>query len=211
VRLYAELPATRARQLLGDGLVLAWSGFWLWAGVRLHELVVALAVPGERLEGAGRGLAASLGRAGRAAADLPLAGEVLAAPLTTARDAARAVAAAGQAQQDAVARLAFWLGLLVVVLPVGWALARWVPGRLRWMRDVRAISRLCAGGGLELLAWRALANRPLPVLARAGVADPAAALRAGDPAAVARLAALEVTAVGLRLPPPPVSRRRQFS
>ena len=83
----------------------------------------------------------------------------------------------------------------------------WLARRLRWMRDVRAVERLCAGGGLELLAWRALANRPLPVLARARVGDPAGALCAGDPAAVARLAALELTAIGLRLTPPAASRR----
>lgn len=93
-----------------------------------------------------------------------------------------------------------WLAVLVGALPVVVALAVWLPRRLRWVRDARAVVRLHATGGLELLAWRALVHQPLPVLARAGVADPAGALRAGDAAAVNRLAALELSAAGLRLP-----------
>ncbi|HLZ38626.1 MAG TPA: hypothetical protein VKP64_12925, partial [Mycobacteriales bacterium] len=132
----------------------------------------------------------------------------LAVPLRTARDAAAALAATGRTAQATVDHLALWLAVLVGALPVVVALAVWLPRRLRWVREARAVTRLQATGGLELLAWRALVNRPLRVLARAGVRDPAGALRAGDAGAVARLAALELSAVGLRLPatgglPPP--------
>jgi hypothetical protein len=50
--------------------------------------------------------------------------------------------------------------------------------------------------GEELLALRALTNRPLPEL-RTVAEDPLEAWRSGDPDAVRRLAALELEAAGV--------------
>jgi hypothetical protein len=112
------------------------------------------------------------------------------------------VSGAGQSAQDAVGTLATVLAVVLVVLPVGWALLRWLPWRLRWVREAGTVSS--TGGGapdLELLAARALATAPLPRLA-ALPPGTGAAWRVGDPDAVRALAALEAQRLGLRLPAP---------
>ena len=57
MKLYAETAGLRARQVLGDLAVVAWTAAWVWAGVTLYRLVERLAVPGARLEQAGGGFA----------------------------------------------------------------------------------------------------------------------------------------------------------
>jgi hypothetical protein len=110
------------------------------------------------------------------------------------------VSGAGQAAQHAVGTLATVLAIVLVVLPVGWLLTRWLPGRVRYAREAGAAARLLSGTpDLDLLAARALATAPLPRLAALppGIG---AAWRAGDLAAVRALAALELARLGLRLP-----------
>ena len=50
MKLYAETAGLRARQVLGDLAVVAWTAAWVWAGVTLYRLVEKLAVPGARVE-----------------------------------------------------------------------------------------------------------------------------------------------------------------
>mgnify|MGYP004585553039 CR=1 FL=1 len=67
-----------------------------------------------------------------------------------------------KAAQDAVGTLATVLSVVLVVLPVGWLLLRWLPWRLGWLREARAAERLLAGTpDLDLLAARAVATAPL--------------------------------------------------
>ena len=69
------------------------------------------------------------------------------------------------------------LAVLLVVLPVGWLLLRWLPWRLRYAREAGAARRLLPGTpDLEILAARALATAPLPRLppCRPGPAPPGA-------------------------------------
>jgi hypothetical protein len=90
--------------------------------------------------------------------------------------------------------------VVLVVLPVGWLLLRWLPWRLRWAREASAAATLLQGTpDLHVLAARALATAPLPRLA-ALPAGTGAAWQAGDPAAVRALAGLELRRLGLRLP-----------
>ena len=118
---------------------------------------------------------------------------------------------AGQSAQDAVATLATVLAVVLVVLPVGWLLLRWLPWRLRYAREAGAARQLLTGTpDLEILAARALATAPLPRLA-ALPAGTGGAWHAGDPATVRALAGLELARLGLRLPelaPPAVPGRR---
>ena len=73
------------------------------------------------------------------------------------------------------------LAVVLVVLPVGWLLLRWLPWRLRYAREAGAARRLLAGTpDLEILAARALATAPLPRLA-ALPAGTGGAWHAGDP------------------------------
>jgi hypothetical protein len=69
---------------------------------------------------------------------------------------------------------------------------------MRWVLRVRAAHRmLLDSADPALFALRALTNRPLRQLHRVHP-DPARAWRAGDPAATAALAELELAALGLR-------------
>jgi hypothetical protein len=128
---------------------------------------------------------------------VPIAGDDLAAPLNKAGDAARGLADAGRQQQEIVHDVALTLSLALVVIPLAVVLLWWLPRRLAWMRHASAAARLRATpAGKDLLALRALATQPLPTLSNLDP-DIASAWRRGDPTAVDRLAALELTAAGL--------------
>jgi hypothetical protein len=200
VHLYASSPVLRTRQLLADLGLLAWLVLWVLVARVVHGAVLALAEPGRAVEDLGSSLAGSMDSAAEAAQDVPLVGDDLSAPFGALSGAGSDVVGAGQAAQDAVGTLAWALAVVLVVLPVGWAVARWLPWRLQWARDSRAARRLLAGTpDLELLAARAAATAPLPVLA-ALPPGTGAAWRAGGDGATRVLAAVELRRLGLRLP-----------
>ena len=206
--LYAQHPALRARQVAADLGMLAWIVLWVLVARTVHRSVLVLAEPGRAVEDLGSSVAGNMDSAAEAAGDVPLVGDELAAPFRALSDASGSVRGAGVAAQDAVATLALVLAVVLVVLPVGWLLLRWLPWRMGWAREARAARRLLAGTpDLELLAARAMATAPLPRLA-ALPAGTGAAWRSGDPAAVRALAGLELDRLGLRLPEPRPSARR---
>lgn len=192
---YAQTPALRTRQQLTDLAVAVWTLVWLRVGVAVHEAVQRLGAPGRGLQDAGGSLEGGLSGAAERAGDLPVVGGGLRSPLDAAADAGRALTRVGVAQEQAVDRLALLLAVLVVLLPVGWALQRWLPRRLAWSRDAGAAGALRTD--VELLALRAAVHRPLPELARLGP-DPVGAWRRGEPGAAQALADLELQALGLR-------------
>jgi hypothetical protein len=197
-KLYADRPAKAARQFLTDLFVAAWIGGWIWAAMKLHDLVEKLAVPGQKLEGAGGGIADNLADAGKRVDDVPLAGNALSAPFGKAAAAARSLADAGREQQQIVGDLALALALALVVVPLALVLFGWLPLRVRWMRRAGAAAAMRSQpAGRDLLALRALAGQPLRKLAALGP-DVAAAWRDGDPSTVDDLAALELRGLGLR-------------
>jgi len=202
MQLYAQHPALRTRQLAADLGMLAWLVLWVLVARTVHAAVLVLAEPGKAVEDLGNSVAGNMDSAAGVAEDVPLVGDELAAPFDALADASGSVSGAGQAAQDAVGTLATVLAVVLVVLPVGWLLFRWLPWRLHYAREAGAASRLVAGTpDLHLLAVRALATAPLPRLA-ALPAGTGAAWQAGDPAAVRALAALELSRLGLRLPEP---------
>ena len=200
--LYAQRPALRARQGAADLGMLAWIVLWVLVARTVHRAVLVLAEPGRAVEDLGTSVAGNMDSAAEAAGDVPLVGDELAAPFRALSDASGTVRGAGVAAQDAVATLALVLAVVLVVLPVGWLLLRWLPWRLGYVREARAARRLLAGTPeLEILAARAMTTAPLPRLA-ALPAGTGAAWRSGDPAAVRALAGLELARLGLRLPAP---------
>ncbi|NEM08756.1 hypothetical protein [Geodermatophilus normandii] len=203
MRLYATRPDRRLGQVLADVGLLAWAVLWVVVARVVHDAVLVLAEPGQAVEDLGSSVADSMGSAASAAEDVPVVGDELSAPFGALGDAAGSVSGAGQAAQDAVGTLATVLAVVLVVLPVGWLLVRWLPWRVGWVREASAVSRLAARAepDLDLLAARAVATAPLPRLA-ALPPGTGAAWRAGDPAAVRALAALEAGRLGLRLPEP---------
>ncbi|MEO3744864.1 hypothetical protein [Plantactinospora sp. B5E13] len=201
MRIYADRVPTAARQLLTDLLVVVWVYLWIRAAMWLHDLVQRLAVPGQKLEGAGGGLADNLADAGGKVGRVPVVGDELTAPFERAADAARAMADAGRDQQELVGDLALALSLALLVFPLGLVLFGWLPLRLRWMRRAAAARALrSAPAGRDLLALRALATQPLGRLTRIDP-DVAQAWRRGDDATVEALAALELRTLGLRPTP----------
>jgi hypothetical protein len=202
VKLYADLPVTRIRQLITDLLVVVWVYAWIRAARWLYDLVSKLAVPGRKLEGAGNDLASNLAGAGRRVDRLPAVGDALASPFAHAADAARMLASAGHEQQVIVHDLALAVSIGLVAVPLGLVLLGWLPWRVRWMRRAGAAATLRnASAGRDLLALRALAGQPLRRLAALDP-DIAAAWRRGDPSAVEALASLELRRLGLRGPTP---------
>lgn len=197
MKLYAETPELRRRQQLSDVATLCWVTVWLFVGRALYRTIEQLRAATGEAEEAGAGFADRLDAVARSAAGVPLVGGELRRPFTGAADAGRVLESAGAAAGDTVHTLALWLGLLVALLPIAWLLARYVPGRLEWMREAGAATQLqIDADDLELFALRAVANAPLHVLRRA-VPDPAAALARGDYAA---LAGIELERLGLTRP-----------
>jgi uncharacterized protein YoxC len=198
--LYAQHPVLRTRQLAADLGMLAWVVLWVLVARTVHRAVLVLAEPGKAVEDLGSSVAGNMNSAAEVAGDVPVVGDDLAAPFDALADASGSVTGAGQAAQDAVGTLATVLAVVLVVLPVGWLLLRWLPSRLRYAREAGAAARFRLQD-LEMLAARALATAPLTRLA-ALPAGTGAAWRAGDPEAVRALAALELQRLGLRLPEP---------
>jgi hypothetical protein len=199
MRLYAEMPQVRARQLLQDMALVLWIVLWLVVGFKVNALVNELAQPGETIERAGSGFASSVEEIGGDVGDVPLFGEELRRPFEAVAGAGRVLEEAGQTQQDLLQTLALWLGVLFAVIPISYVLYRYVPDRLRWIREAGAARRLrIDADDLRLFALRAMATRPLYELRRAAP-DPAAAFEAGD---YETLAGLELAALGLRTGPP---------
>ncbi len=200
MKLYADAPGHRLRQLVGDALLVVWVIAWVLVARAVHDATMLLARPGEELSRAGKGLAERMRDAGSAVDGAPFIGEQLEAPFAGAGDAADQVAGAGVAQVDAVEQLAAWLSVAIGTIPILVLLAVYVPLRWRFVREATAGQRFIdAAEDLDLFALRALARQPMHRLATVSE-DPAGAWRRKDEGVVRRLALLELRDVGLRPP-----------
>ena len=198
--LYAADHIHRARQYVGDFLLVVWVVTWVRLALTVHDATAQLAAPGRSIESSGSSLAERLRSAGSAVDDTPLIGEQLSSPLDAAGSAADELAAAGTAQAEAVGTLAFWLGLCVGLAPILSVAAIYLPLRIRFVRRATAGQRFIDSvDDLDLFALRALTHQPLHRLARISD-DPAGAWRAGERDVVRRLAELELRDVGLSPP-----------
>jgi hypothetical protein len=200
MKLYADAPVRRARQVTGDLLLLLWIWTWVKVASVVHDATLTLARPGEEISDAGGGLADRLREAGDTVANVPLVGDEVRGPFDGAGSAAERLAAAGDAQVAAVQDLAFWLGLAVGAIPVLVALAVYLPLRWRFVREATAGRRFIDSvDDLDLFALRAMARQPMHRLARISD-DPAGAWRRQEPEVVRALAALELRDSGLSVP-----------
>lgn len=200
MKLYADIPARRTRQLVGDIWLVAWTLLWIWIAVKLHGLIMNLATPGLAISDGANDLAESIASAGEAVGGVPLVGESLGAPFDGMSQAARAIADAGQAEADAVSTLAMFLSVSLAVLAFASFAAFWIPIRVAFVRRASAAQRFVdANEDLDLFALRAMARQPLHALARI-TDDPAGAWRRGDQSVIHALASLELREEGLRPP-----------
>jgi hypothetical protein len=200
MKMYADLPARRSLQVLGDLLLVAWLLLWIRLGGVVHHATLGLAAPGRKIDSSASGLAGNLRDAGSSVSQVPLVGDAARKPFDGAGGAADQLAAAGRAQVHAVETLAFWLGLTIALIPILIALAIYLPRRIRFVRRATAGQRfLDDDADLDLFALRAMARQPLHVLAR--ISDnPAGAWRAQDRDVIHRLATVELRESGLRPP-----------
>ncbi len=200
MKTYAELSGKRIWLALTDVLVVAWIWLWVWLAIKLYDLTEKLGVLGQKMEGAGNEMSGGLSDAGSKVGSVPGVGGAMSKPFDRAAGAARSLADAGRDQQHVVHELAWALALSLTFVPMCLVLFLWLPRRLRRHRRARAAAALREGrAGQNLLALRALANRPLRRLARID-ADPVTAWRRGDQRVVEALAALELRQFGLRAP-----------
>jgi hypothetical protein len=199
-KLYADSLPRFATQLLLDFLFVGWVVFWIWLGTVVNDGIETLATPGEKIAVAADDLSGSLADAGDFLGGTPVIGGGVSAPFESAADASTALSDAGDSEARAAERLAFWAGMLVAVLPILYLTPRYVPGRVRFVREATAGTRVLAGeADLSLFAWRAATTQPLHRVVRAST-DPIGALERGDEDAVRRLARIELDRLGIATP-----------
>ena len=137
--LYPDLPGQRRSQIVRDVLVVLLIAFFVWCGVKVHDLVAALAVLGEGVREAGNTVEDGFTGVADAVGGIPLVGDALAGAFTAAGDGTGGnLADLGQSGVDAVYLLARTLGILTAVLPIAVLLVAVVPRRVRTIREMSA-------------------------------------------------------------------------
>ena len=182
---YATTPARLFAQLVSDVVVVAWTGVWALVGIAVHAAVSTIAHVGRQVKDGANGVADNLNSAGDSADHVPLVGHSLSKPLRAASDAALDIAGAGHSLDTTASWLAWVLALAVASPPILAVVMPWLFVRVRFFRRKwTAITLAATPAGEQLLALRALANRPLAKLAAVSM-DPVGAWRRDDAIAVA--------------------------
>src|SRR6476661_427717 len=200
MRFYAERPLRVAWQLLADVLVIGWAYLVVTFAQAARSLIDQLQGPAGALTSAGQTVRDTFAGAARTASGIPLVGDDLAKALNVGTGAGDSLAAAGRRQAQLIDTVGLWAAVAIVAFAAVPVVLLWLFVRVRYART--AGSAVAARAlDLDLLALRALAHQPTRQLLRVA-GDPAAAWRRDDPAVVRELAALELRALGLRVPRP---------
>jgi hypothetical protein len=196
---YASRPHRVAIQIVSDIVVISWTALWVWIGMAVHTAVAMIAEAGRTVQSGANGVAGNLNSAGQSANKVPLIGHALSEPLTAAGHAAGDIANAGHSLDTTASWLAVLLALAVAAPPILAVAMPWLFLRLRFfLRKQTMIGLARTPAGVQLLALRALANRPLRRLTTVNP-DPVGAWRREDPIAIRGLAAVELRAAGVTL------------
>ncbi len=187
-------------QLFSDFAVVMWTAIWLLVGVAVYDAISTIAEAGRQVESGAQGIAGNLESAGHGAQRIPLVGDAVSKPLTSASQAALDIAGAGHNLETTASWLAVLLAMAVVALPILIAVIPWLFLRLRFFRRKWTVTALAATpAGEQLLALRALTNRaPRKLIAVS--ADPVGGWRREDPVTIRALAALELRSAGIAAP-----------
>jgi hypothetical protein len=196
---YATTPGRLAAQLFSDFAIFLWTVIWLLVGTAVYDAISTIANAGRQVENGANGIAGNLASAGHGAQQIPVVGDAVSAPLTSASQAALDIAGAGHSLDTTASWLAVLLALAVVAVPLLIVVVPWLFLRLRFFRRKWTVTGLAATpAGEQLLALRALTNRPPRKLAAIS-ADPVGAWRREDPLTIRALAALELRAAGITM------------
>lgn len=194
---YATTPGRLLGQLISDIVIAVWVLIWLFVGMAVHSAVATIAQVGRQVETGANGIADNLESASDQTQDVPLLGNALRGPLNAAGEAALDIANAGHSLDTTASWLAWVLALAVASPPILAVAMPWVFLRVRFVRRKwTALTLAATPAGQQLLALRALANRPLAKLVSVD-ADPVGAWRNQDVAAISGLAALELRSAGV--------------
>jgi hypothetical protein len=195
MKIYAETPRKRTRQMIQDGIMLGWILVWVLFGMVAHDVVAKLAEPAGSVARNSDSLSDSLQDISDKVDGVPVVGGALEEPFSSSSRAAAAVARESREQRELFLTAALWIGLFIAVGPIALSLLLYLPFRIRWVRQATAADKIrLDADDLYLFALRAVANRPFTELRKA-TPDPGAALAAGDYAALARL---ELEQLGLK-------------
>jgi hypothetical protein len=195
---YATTPGRLLAQLTSDAVVVLWTLAWVFVGLAVHSAVATIADVGRQVHDGATGVSQNLDHAGDNTDDFPLVGDALAKPLRAASRAALDIAGAGHSLDTTATWLAIVLGVAVAAPPILFVALPWLVLRIRFARRKWTVITLAATpAGEQLLALRALANRPLAKLAAVSI-DPVGAWRRDDAIAVRGLANLELRSAGIR-------------
>ena len=201
MKVYSDIPARRVSQLVADIGVVLWVVLWVRVAQRVHDATMALAEPGRELAGAGASFQGTMTSAGNGVDDLPLLEDRVATPFLSAAGVGSEIEQAGNNLVTAVERVALLLAVTTALVPILIVGLFWLVQRLRFIRRAGAAQRFIdAAPDLDLFALRAMANQPMPRLAKISD-DPAGAWRRGDSDVIHALALLELAEIGLRPPP----------
>ncbi|MBU3749708.1 MAG: hypothetical protein FGM52_04530 [Mycobacterium sp.] len=194
---YATTPARLTAQVISDALVIAWITVWVLIGTAVHHAIATFAKVGTQVQSGANGISDNLSSAGDNADRIPLVGDAVAKPLRAASEAALDLAGAGQSLHSTATWLAVLLAIAVAAPPILAVAMPWLFIRIRFFRRKWTVIALAqTPAGEQLLALRALANRPLRRLTEVSP-DPVGAWRQQDPSAVRGLAALELRSAGV--------------
>lgn len=211
LKLYADLPARRFRQIVADALMVIWVVVWLIVARGVHAATMTLAAPGRVLEDAGESFRDRMQGASDRVGGLPLLDDRLATPLRDVSGVGSDIASAGTGLVSAVERVALISALTTAATPIIIVGAVWLFLRWRWVRQATAAQRFIdSSADVDLFALRALARQPMTALATISD-DPAGAWRRGEAGVIGALAHLELAATGLTFPKRPADGGPQSS
>jgi hypothetical protein len=196
---YATTPGRLAAQLFSDFAIFLWTVIWLLVGTAVYDAISTIAAAGRQVENGANGIAGNLASAGSGAQHIPVLGDAVSKPLTSASEAALDIAGAGHSLDATASWLAVLLAVAVVAVPLLIVDLPWLFLRLRFFRRKWTVTGLAASpAGEQLLALRALASRSPRKLAAIS-ADPVGGWRQEDPVTIRSLAALELRSAGITI------------
>ncbi len=194
---YATRPGRLLAQLVSDTAIALWTSLWVLVALAVHDAISAIADAGRQVEHGANGVGQNLQSAGHSAEHIPLLGGAISKPLTAASEAARDIAGAGHSLDTTASWLSVLLAFAVAAPPILAVMMPWLVLRLRFFRRKLTVTALAGTpAGEQLLALRALANRPLRKLTSVN-ADPVGAWRREDPVTIHGLADLELRSAGI--------------